>query len=205
MATGAKALVVQEPLETTVSSRRKLVIVDAHDDGLVGLVAGGGDQHPPGAGLQMSRRLVARGEDAGALEGDVDAKLLVRQLGGIADGGGACIRPKPTSIQSSPWVTSPGNRRWVLSYFNRCALVATGPRSLTATTSMSARAVLGDGAQDEAADAAEAVDGDADRPWTDGAPVWLVSGLIAASALGGQGFAGEVSGRVKAKGPGMRL
>ena len=59
----------------------QLVVVDAVDDGEVGAVGGRRDQHALGAGGQMRRRLVLRGEDAGALEGDVDAQLLPRQLG----------------------------------------------------------------------------------------------------------------------------
>src|SRR5271163_4426999 len=47
------------------------------------------------------------------------------------------ILPRPISIQLSPAVTSPGKRPCTLSYLSRWALVATGPRSLIATTSTS--------------------------------------------------------------------
>ena len=35
--------------------------------------------------VEVDRGLVARGEDAGALHRDVDAEVLVRQLGGVLD------------------------------------------------------------------------------------------------------------------------
>ena len=63
----------------------ELVVVDAVDDGQIGAVGGGGDEHPLGAGGQMRRGLIFRGEDAGAFHGDVDAELLPRQGRGIPD------------------------------------------------------------------------------------------------------------------------
>ena len=51
------------------------------------------------------------------------------------------ILPRPISIQLSPVVTSPGKRPCTLSYLRRWALVATGPRSLIATTSTSSHLV----------------------------------------------------------------
>ncbi len=65
----------------------QLFVVDAVDDRQVGAVRRGGNQHALGAGGQMQRRLFAGGEDAGALDGDVDAQILVRQLGRILDRG----------------------------------------------------------------------------------------------------------------------
>src|SRR6516162_9108606 len=47
------------------------------------------------------------------------------------------ILPRPISIQLSPVVISPGKPPCTLSYLRRCALVATGPRSLIATISTS--------------------------------------------------------------------
>ena len=58
----------------------QLVVVDAVDDGEIGAVGGRGDEDALGAGLQMRRRLFARGEDAGAFQRDIDAELLVRKL-----------------------------------------------------------------------------------------------------------------------------
>ena len=51
----------------------------------------------------------------------------------------ARIRPRPTSIQSAPDVTSTGRRPCTLSKRIRWALVSTGPRSLIATISISSR------------------------------------------------------------------
>ncbi len=60
-------------------------MVDAKNDGAVGIIAEGADQHALGAGFQVQRRLFLGGEDAGAFQGDVDAQILVRQLGGVLD------------------------------------------------------------------------------------------------------------------------
>ena len=54
----------------------------------------------------------------------------------------------------------PGSVPCTLSKRSRWALVSTGPRSLMATTSMSLRPRLDDGAQHVAADAAKSVDCD---------------------------------------------
>ena len=62
----------------------QLVVVDAVDDREVGAVGRRGDQHALGAGRQMRGGLVARGEDAGAFQRDVDAEILVRQLDRVA-------------------------------------------------------------------------------------------------------------------------
>ena len=61
------------------------LVVDAVDDGVVGAVGRGRDQHPLGAGGEQQGRLVARGEDAGAFHGDVDAQLLIGKLRGVFD------------------------------------------------------------------------------------------------------------------------
>ena len=54
LATGARQLVVQDALLTTVCSGAELVLVDAEDDGEVGPVGRGRDQHPLGAGAEMA-------------------------------------------------------------------------------------------------------------------------------------------------------
>src|SRR5208282_1309401 len=51
------------------------------------------------------------------------------------------ILPRPISIQLLPLVISPGKRPCTLSYLRRCALLATGPRSLIATISASSHLV----------------------------------------------------------------
>ena len=81
LATGARQLVVQEALETTMCSLRQLVVVDAVDDGEVGAVGRArrsSTRLAPAA--RCARGLVLGGEDAGAFQRDVDAELLVRQL-----------------------------------------------------------------------------------------------------------------------------
>ncbi len=64
---------------------RQLVVVDAVDDGQVGAVGRCRDEHPLGAGIEMQLRLFLRREDAGALECNINAESLMRQLGGILD------------------------------------------------------------------------------------------------------------------------
>ncbi len=63
---------------------RQLVVVDAVDDRQVRAVGGRRDDDALGAGRQMRGGLVARGEDAGAFQRDVDAEFAMRQLRGIA-------------------------------------------------------------------------------------------------------------------------
>ena len=65
----------------------QLVVVDAIDDGQIRAFRRRGNQDALGARLEMGRRLLARGEDAGAFERDVDAERLVRKLGRILDRG----------------------------------------------------------------------------------------------------------------------
>ena len=65
----------------------QLVVVDAVDDGEVDAVGRRRDQHALGAGGQMRRRLLLRGEDAGAFQRDVDAERLPRQLRRVLDRG----------------------------------------------------------------------------------------------------------------------
>ena len=62
----------------------QLVVVDAVDDGEIGAVGRGRDDHPLGAGLEMRRGLLLRGEDAGAFERDIDAESFQRQLRRVA-------------------------------------------------------------------------------------------------------------------------
>ncbi len=69
-----------------VASRVVDVVVDAHDKGLVHLLAGSGDHHLLGAGGEVGARLFAAAEQPGRLEDIVDAEFLPRQLGGVALG-----------------------------------------------------------------------------------------------------------------------
>ncbi len=54
-----------------------LLVIDAVDHRDVGAVAGGGDQHALGAGVEQQFRLVAGGEDARAFHCDVDPQSLM--------------------------------------------------------------------------------------------------------------------------------
>ena len=63
----------------------QLVVVDAIDDGQVRAFRRRRDEDALRARLEMGRRLLASGEDAGAFERDVDAERLVRKLGRILD------------------------------------------------------------------------------------------------------------------------
>ncbi len=92
----------------------QLVVVDAEDDGEVGLAAGGGDQDLPGAGINVLGGLVAIGEDAGAFERDVDLQVLPGEFPGIADRGDA-DRPAADVDDSPETFTSAGKRPWTLS------------------------------------------------------------------------------------------
>ena len=64
----------------------QLIVVDAVDNGCIGIVGRRRDQHALGAGGQMQSGLVLCGENAGAFQRDVDAEFFPRQLGRIALG-----------------------------------------------------------------------------------------------------------------------
>ncbi len=71
---------MQDALEIDEVLFGQLHMVDAEDDREIGAVGRGGNEHALGARGQVRGRLVARREDAGAFERDVDAERLVRQL-----------------------------------------------------------------------------------------------------------------------------
>src|ERR1700744_2716873 len=64
---------------------RQLVVVDAIDDRQIGAIGRRRHKHALRPRFEMGFRLLLGGEDAGAFERDVDAKLPMRQLGRIAD------------------------------------------------------------------------------------------------------------------------
>ena len=136
------------------------VVIDTVDDGLVGAVAGGGDQHPLGAGVQVSRGLVALGEEPGALQGDVDAQVLMRQLGRIADrrdldlaaaGVDRVAVHRDDAREPTMHAVVP----------QQMGVGLDGAQVVDGDDLDVGAVVLDDGAQDQAANAAEPVDGDA--------------------------------------------
>ncbi len=60
---------------------RVILVVDAHDDGDVVALAGSGDDDFLRAGFEVALGLAGFGEEAGALEDDVDAEFFPRQSG----------------------------------------------------------------------------------------------------------------------------
>jgi hypothetical protein len=143
----------------------ELVVVDPVDHGEVGAVGRRRHQHALGAGGEMQRGLVLGGEDAGALERDVDAELLPRQLRGVllggdldravADADGVALDRHGTGKAAVHRVVSQQMRVGL----DRAEIVDADDLDIGALG-------LGDGAQHIAADAAETVDGDADRHGT---------------------------------------
>ena len=85
-ATGARQLVVQDALETTAVGGLQLVVIDPVDDREIGAGGRSADTRTFfGAGLEMSRCLASLdGEEAGALQGDVDAEIAPWQVGRVA-------------------------------------------------------------------------------------------------------------------------
>ena len=61
-------------------------IVDTHDDGLVDVLTGGGDQHLLGASIKMGLGLRAVGEKARRLDDNFDAQVAPREVGRFAVG-----------------------------------------------------------------------------------------------------------------------
>ena len=150
---------VQEPFETTRWSRLQLVMVDAEDHGEIRALAGRRDEHALGAGFEMRLRLVLRREDAGAFERDVDAERLMGQLGRVPD-------RRDLDLAHADIDGVAGNLHFVREAavdgivtqemrvgFNRAKVVERDHLDVLA-------AQLHDGAQDIAADAPKAVDGD---------------------------------------------
>ena len=142
-------------------SLRQLVVVDAVDDGQVGAVGGRGDEHALGAGREMGRRPCRFGEDAGALERDIDAELLAGQFGRIADGGhldrsGADVDGIAVDLDLAREAAVDGvEAQQVRVGLDRAEIVDGDDLDVGA-------AAFDDGAQHVAADAAKAVDRDAD-------------------------------------------
>ena len=116
-----------------------LVLVRADDDGEVLVLGRRGDDDLLGATLVdvLARALVGVGEEAGRLDDDVDAEVLPRQLAGVALGEGLDDLAVDRDALVGDLTRRAARRPRMLSYFSRCAMVATSPRSLNATISMS--------------------------------------------------------------------
>src|SRR5439155_16161078 len=137
-ATGARQLVVQEPLETTRWSLVSLSWLTPNT-----MVASA-----PSDGAETSTRLAPAVRCAEALA--LALKMPVHSSAmstpssfhGSVEGSRTAVTlilPLPRLIESPSTVTVPGNRPCTESKRSRWALVSTGPRSLIPTTSMSLR------------------------------------------------------------------
>src|SRR6476659_7623776 len=138
LATGARQLVVQEPLETT---RWFLVSVSWLTP--YTMVASA-----LSAGAEISTRLAPAVRWAEALSLAVKMPVHSSAMSTPSSFHGSfvgsrsadtLILPLPTLIESPSTVTVPGKRPCTESKRKRCALVSTGPRSLMPTTSISVR------------------------------------------------------------------
>src|SRR5437899_1659830 len=123
-------------------------------------VGRGRDDHPLGAGLQVGGRLVPRGEEAGALQGNVDAQGLVGQLGGVADGGDL-DRPQAHVDRVAVDVDEAGEAAVDAVVAQEVGVGLDGAQVVDRHHLDVAAGVLDDRAQHQPADAAETVDGDA--------------------------------------------
>ena len=138
----------------------QLLVVDLVADRDVGALGRRRDQHLPGARLEVPRRGVALGEDAGALHHHVDPELAPRQLGDVAlgqhlDRPGAAVQRVALELDLAGEAAV---HRIVAQQMRvgrrRRQVVDRDHRDVGAS-------LLDDGAQHVAADPAEAVDGDA--------------------------------------------
>ena len=68
-----------------VAGRVVGLVVDAENDGHVGTLGGGRDDHLLGAGVQVAGGVLALGELAGRLDHHIDPERLPGQLGGVAE------------------------------------------------------------------------------------------------------------------------
>ena len=134
-------------------------MVDAIDDSEVRALGRGRDQHSLGAGVEMLLPALAVGEEAGALQRDVDAQFLVRQLGRIALGGhldALAVDDHRVALGADL-----ARERPVHAVALEQHGVGLGVGQVIDRDQLQVMIVpLQDGAGDEAADAAETIDGD---------------------------------------------
>ena len=137
---------------------RQLVVIDAVDDGEVGVVGRCRDQHPLGAGRRDAPRpcpstvkmpvhssaMSTPSSLCGSLAGSRSAVTL--------------IWPRPTSIVSPSTFTSPGKRPCTLIEPQQVGIGLDGAEIVDRHDLDVLAARFGDGAQDVATDATEAVD-----------------------------------------------
>ena len=86
LAAGARQLVVQLALLMMLCRPVVLVVVTPEHEGQVFTLGRGADDDLLGAGMDVQFGLLARGEDACALDDDIDAQVAPRQLARIAFG-----------------------------------------------------------------------------------------------------------------------
>ena len=148
-------------MSAIVSCEPEGVVVDADDDGRVELVLGrGGEDHPLGAGVDvlLERRLVR--EPAGRLEGDLDLQVLPGEggrvllgegLDGLVADGDVVLAVSHLSVQAT-------QDRVVLQQVGQSRVV--GEVVHRHDLDVCARGL--DGSEEVAADAAKAIDTNAD-------------------------------------------
>src|SRR5581483_8115922 len=139
----------------------QLVVVDAEDDGKVGTVGRGGDQHTPGTGGEVCRCLFLGGKDACALHRDVDAEILPGKLRRIALGGdldGAVADTDRVAFDRD----LPGKAAMYAVVAQQVCVGLHWTKVVHRNDFDVLASVFGDGTQDVAADAAKSIDGDAD-------------------------------------------
>ena len=159
---GTKQLVVHEALDTTLwAVGVERVVVDADHEGGVGAGGRGRDDHARGARLEVGRGLVAVGEEAGGLDDDVDAEVAPRQLLGVALG--EDLERVAVDLDAVVGGLRPRRRggRVTESYLSRWAIVSSDAEVVDGDEVDVGPGLLG-GPEEVAADAAEAVDADAD-------------------------------------------
>ena len=119
---------------------RSAVAVDAHDEGEIDAVGRAPRRctllAPASRCFAAASRLVKK---PGAFQRHIDLEVSSTAASPGRARRGRAILPRPTSIQLSPVLISPRKRPCTLSYFRRCALASTEPRSLIATTWRSSR------------------------------------------------------------------
>ena len=117
-----------------------------------------GDQHLAGTGLEVGGGLVARSEDAGALQRHID--IAPGQVGGVADAVTGSGRVPTSKLSSS--MHGAGKAAVHTVVFQKVRIGLDGAEIVDRDDARSVRRALDDAAQDVAPDAAEPVDREPD-------------------------------------------